>query len=215
MSIHAHFEMPVDYIPDGQGGGKPVYSEEDKRVQVFFRRKYIADTQKMLEEGDEASGLKEVLILFKKVKGDTNVPSEVATDEHKRVYAKEYEAFIRGSSGDNGIPVGRLYGIHPRQVAHLQHLSIFTVKELDEAEMEVVKGVDDIDRLKKLARIFQAAREKESGAAAALEEAEELRAKVAELEEAASKREAYLNKLKTEIKNLKVKLKEGDSNETS
>lgn len=213
MNISAHFEMPIDYIPDGKGGGRPVYNEEDKRVQVFFRRKFVVDIQKMLDSGEEASGLKEVLVVFKKVKGDTNVPSEVATEEHKRLYPKEYEAFIRGSSGDNGVPVGRLYGIHPRQVAQCQALKIFTIRELDEANAELLESVDDGYRLKKLARIFQAAREKENLGAEAIAELEALKPRLEALEEDAQKREAYITKLKSEIKNLKSK--KGESDEKS
>jgi hypothetical protein len=194
--------MPVDYVPDGKGGGRAVYDNENSRVRVFFKRQYIVDEQKILETGNEADGIREEILIFKKVRGDTNVPSAVVKDYHKKEFPREWEAFQRGN-GDNGVPLTKLYGIHPRSVAHLRHLDIYTIEELLAADEEKVKAVPDIDKIRTLAGIFTRTRESESGSVAILEELELMKAENKRLE-------AHVKKLKTENTNLKKKGKPTD-----
>lgn len=152
MSNSVPMEFPVDYVENGDGTMKPVYKDEGSRLRVYFRQVKRPDTQKMLETGKEEWF--EEILLYKKVKGSTNIPASRATAADKRIYRREWEAFQRGQGSEGSNLLSDLYGIKPHDLHTLRSLEIGTIEELASTPDEVLQGVDGGLDLKDLANIW-------------------------------------------------------------
>lgn len=201
------FEMPIDYIANGDGTGRPVYADASSRVRVVFDKEYIPNEAEMLRTGKEV--LKENILIRKFVRGDTNAPAARATEDDKRYYKKEWEAFLRKESQDGTQPVSNLYGIRSKQVAHLAYLNIYTIQDLDRVPLEVIQEVDEAERLKSLARVWVEARSSEEESASALVVAETYKQRSAELEEENRKLQVLLEEERAKPK-ARSRRKKGD-----
>lgn len=191
------FEEPMDYVPNGDGTGRPLYNGGD-RLRVQFVRTFVPDEAAMLETGKEV--LQEQIIVLKNVQGDTNIVANRANAEDKRRYARQWKIFEQGESGELGHPLSQLYGMSGQALGHLAALGIHTVQQLVEAEESATVDVRDIDRVRALAKIWLEARGTEKEAVSALVVAESYKKRSSELE-------AENEKLKAELAAFKVKKK--------
>lgn len=159
MNARVPMEYPVDYIENGDGTMRPVYANADSRLRVYFRKIKRPDTQRMLETGEEV--FTEEVLIFKKVKGSTNIPAARATEADKRRYRREWDAFQKGQGSEESNALSDLYGIRAYDIQTLNSIGIDTIQKLYDAEPELLEGVEGGEDLRKLAGIWLRSRKTE------------------------------------------------------
>lgn len=188
------FELPVDYIPNGDGTGKPVWNPETSRVRVQFSLHKTLDRPETLRQGKQI--FKERLVILKQAYRDTNIVADLATEIDRQRYSKEYKVFSDRERGDLGEPVSHLSGVLPAQVAQLHYYGVYTVEQLAELDAEQLANIDGGAELQQLAKIML----KDSDSSIIVVEEFKKRTEELELELAEAKRE---------IRALKKKPKKG------
>lgn len=198
MTTSVPMEFPVDYLENGDGTVKAVYRDQGSRLRVFFKKVRTADVAKMLQTGQEE--WKEEILLYKKVKGSTNVPASRATEADKRIYHREWEAFKRGETEKGSNSLSDLYGIKAPDLYRLHEVGIGSIDELLEAPEDLISAIEGGKDLQELARIWDQTRKKEEQASEAVKllatKEQENKALLAEIE-----------KLKKQVSKPKTKAK--------
>lgn len=205
MSQSVPMEFPVDYLENGDGTMKPVYKDQDSRLRVYFRKVKKPDLVKMLQTGKE-EWVEEVL-LYKKIKGSTNIPVSRATEADKRIYRREWDQYLKGQKNESGNSLSDLYGIRAHDIAPLHDVGIDTIDQLIEAPDELLQQIDGGLDLKELAKIWAKTRQVEQENTQAIVIASTYRKKSEELEEKIAELEAKLKKTTTKKKVSKSKTK--------
>lgn len=195
-------EFPIDYVENGDGTMKPIYKDASSRLRVYFRKNRQIDTFETLRTGKET--YKENILLYKKVKGSTNIPVSRATEEDKRKYPREWEAFKRGESNEESGLLSELYGIRLNDLQYLRSVDINTIQELADAPAGLLDSLDGGEDLRGLANIWLKTREKEKENSNAILVVETYKKKTEELESEVEKLRKELEAAKT---NGKAKIK--------
>ena len=153
-------EMPIDYVVNKQNGtAKPVYEGANSRVRAYFKKIKTPDLQKMLVTGKEE--FKEAILLVKIKRGSTNKPTKIATEADKRIYKKEWQAFLNNEQGGSESRLQDLYGIRPNDIAALYEYDITTIDELADADPNLINNIPGGPELHQFAVIWRQTRAKE------------------------------------------------------
>ena len=178
--VNVPMELPVEYHENGDGTCRAIYADRGSRLKVRFKKITRLDRNETLRTGVET--YVEELVLIKKKKGSTNTPVSKATEADKRAYKREWDAYLRGESGEHGDSLSDLYGMRPQDLNPLRAAGIHTIQGLIDADETQLSGVDGHQDLQELARIWLKARQKEEENKNAIILVETYKARTSELE---------------------------------
>lgn len=177
--LNGIFEVPEDYVENGDGTGRAVYKNAN-RVRAQFETIYELNQNRTLEEGREVFDQKTVVLI--QAKGDSNVVSHLVTDQHKRMFPSQWRKYEQGQTGEIGHSLANLYGITPNLVAAFSARGIFSIKNLAEADDSLISDIPDADRARALAQVWLSSRDGESEQASLIVEATSYKARAEEAE---------------------------------
>jgi predicted flap endonuclease-1-like 5' DNA nuclease len=203
--LNGVFEQPSDYIDNGNGVGRPVYSQGSARLRVQFEKVFEVDQAKSLLEGKEAFTSQDIILI--QAAKDTNCAAHIVRDEHKARFPDQWRKFQQGQDGELGASITKLYGVSPLQVAQLHHFGIFTIQQLSEINDEILSQIPESSQLKPLAQVWLNSRQNEDESVSIIMEAQSYKARNAELEEQNKKLLAELEASKKSKAKVKAKSK--------
>jgi hypothetical protein len=197
------FEIPVDYVDNGNGIGRPVYANTNSRVKATFVRLRKVNEQASLRAGKEVYD--DEIVLIKQIAGDTNVAANRATEADKLAFREEWARFQRGDGVDVGTPLGHLYGVGPATMAIMFGLGIATVQAASKMSDQMCSVVGEQgERVRALAQVYLNSRASEAESASALIEAKATRARNVELEAECARLRAELESKPKRTKKEKI-----------
>lgn len=174
------FELPMDYIPNGDGTAKPVYADR-KGVRVQFETIYTVNEQRSKETGKLEHDKK--VVILKQARGDTNVPANLATEYDKIEHKEAWEKFQAGESGELGFGLSKLEFLPAVAIASFNHLGILTVDQLADAAEVLIDQVERGKEYQVLAKLWLDERTGRNESASLIVQAEGYRTRNIELEE--------------------------------
>jgi len=195
--LNGIFEVPEDYIENSDGTGTPVYKASN-RVRVQFEQSFVLNEGKTLETGKEV--FDETLIVLMQAKGDSNVVSHRANEQHKAMFPAQWKRFKDGQSGEVGNSLSNLYGVGPNLIAAFAARGIFSIQNLLKAEPGLISDIPGAEKVLALAQVWTSSRDGEGKAAVLIAEATTYRAR-------AEKAEEELSRLKAKLKAPKARRK--------
>lgn len=195
--LNGIFEVPEDYIENGDGTGTPVYSAKN-RVRVQFEKVYTLNEAKTLELGKEV--FDEDTVILMQAKGDSNIVAHRATEQHKAIYPQQWRKYQQGQNGEIGQSIASLYGMNPNLMAAFAARGIFSIQQLADADDALISDMPGWEKIKSLAKVWISSRKGEEQTASLIVEATAYKAR-------AEGAEAELAKLRAELAAAKAKPK--------
>jgi len=191
--LNGIFEVPEDYIENGDGTGRAVY-KAGNGLRAQFEKVFVLNEGRTLETGKES--FEESIVVLIQAKGDSNIVAHRMTDQHKRMFPQQWRRFEQGATGELGQSIVHLYGMTPNLVAAFTARGVFTVTQLAECSDEVLADIPDGERARALAQVFLSTRKGESDTASLIVEVHGYKTRNAELEAEAARLRAELAKAK-------------------
>lgn len=191
--LNGIFEVPEDYIENGDGTGRAVYKQSN-RVRIQFEKTFTLNQTSTLEQGREV--FDESVVVLMQAKGDSNVVAHRATDQHKRMFPAQWNKFKSGQDGELGQSLSQLYGMTPNLLSAFTARGLFSIQQLAEAEDGMISDIPEAERARALAQVWLDSRSGESKTASLIVQATGYKARAEDAEKELAKLRAELAKTK-------------------